>query len=545
MYKLLLILKYLRRKLAPLFAAVAVMLCTAMVIIVLSVMGGFLNLLSDAARKLTGDVVVTSALYGFPHYEELIEEIKALPEVAAATPVVRTFGAINLGSQTNGVQVVGIRPGEFSGIVNYEDTLHWSRADVEREDRRARAERFDPEAAAMAMEVPEAYRVGISGRERPAAVIGIEVNPFHARDAAGNYSFNRSAVSGEVTLTVFPVSRAGNITAPAYETFVIVNEFKSGLFDVDAGVVFVPFETLQRMLNMEPREVTERFDPITGEGGAVTRVAGRASEVIVRAAAGYTPNQAAVAVSGAVERWRERFPDVFPPRVQTWEEVHATLLGAVKNETGLVTFLFVVISFVAVLMVGLTFYMIVLEKTRDIGVLRAIGASRLGILLLFVGYGLAIGLVGALLGLAAGTALVTHLNEFQMFTGNYLGVFTLLVGALLLGPLLGAIAAVCIGFVGQRMRFWLVRLAPAVGLALFVPAVIAVFVPGVADYLNDHIRFVMWDARTYFFDRIPDRVDPLKAGLVVLGAVAASVVGAIIPALVASSLDPVEALRYE
>ena len=41
MYKLLLILKYLRRKLAPLFAAMAVMLCTAMVIIVISVMGGF------------------------------------------------------------------------------------------------------------------------------------------------------------------------------------------------------------------------------------------------------------------------------------------------------------------------------------------------------------------------------------------------------------------------------------------------------------------------------------------------------------------------
>ena len=47
MYKLLLIRRYLGRKIAPLFAALAVMLCTAMVIIVISVMGGFLDMMRD------------------------------------------------------------------------------------------------------------------------------------------------------------------------------------------------------------------------------------------------------------------------------------------------------------------------------------------------------------------------------------------------------------------------------------------------------------------------------------------------------------------
>lgn len=541
MYKLLLILKYLRRKLAPMFAAVAVTLCTMMVIIVLSVMGGFLDLLRDAARKLTGDVVVTSGLYGFPHYEELLDDIRALPEVEAATPVVRTFGAINLAGQTGGVQVIGIVPEEFARIVRYEDTLHWSRGDLSR----GLGDGFDPAAAGRTLQLPEGMKLGPTGRERPAMVIGIEVNPWHARDAAGAYSVHRSAVEREATLTVFPLNRAGNITSPAYETFVVANEFKSGLYDIDQGVVFVPFDSLQRMLEMEARAETLAFDPITGEGGERVETPGRASELIVKAAVGHTPDDAAVAVVRAVDSWRKRHPEVYPPLVQTWEEVHATLLGAVKNETGLVTFLFAVISLVAVLMVGLTFYMIVLEKTRDIGVLRAIGASRAGVLLLFLGYGLAIGLVGAGAGLGLGYLWVTNLNEFQTFTANYLGVFALLVGTPLAGLLLGAIAAVCIGFVGQRMRYWLVRLVPIVGLALFVPALIAVFIPGVAESLNDTIRFVMWDPRTYFFDRIPDRVDPLKAGLVVLGAVVSSVIGAVIPALVASSLDPVEALRYE
>jgi len=72
-------------------------------------------------------------------------------------------------------------------------------------------------------------------------------------------------------------------------------------------------------------------------------------------------------------------------------------------------------------MVATTFYMIVLEKTRDIGVLRAIGASRGGIMGLFVGYGLAIGVVGSLLGLAIAVAIVTNLNEIQGLLNTWFG----------------------------------------------------------------------------------------------------------------------------
>ena len=52
MYKLLLIFKYLRRKLVPLFAAAAVTLCTALMIVVISIMGGFLQQWRDSAKKL-------------------------------------------------------------------------------------------------------------------------------------------------------------------------------------------------------------------------------------------------------------------------------------------------------------------------------------------------------------------------------------------------------------------------------------------------------------------------------------------------------------
>jgi lipoprotein-releasing system permease protein len=57
--------------------------------------------------------------------------------------------------------------------------------------------------------------------------------------------------------------------------------------------------------------------------------------------------------------------------------------------------------------------MIVLEKTRDIGTLRALGASRAGVASIFLGYGLAIGVIGTLLGLVLAASIVWNINEIQ------------------------------------------------------------------------------------------------------------------------------------
>ena len=115
MYKLVLISKYLRRKLAPLFAASAVMLCTAMVIIVMSVMGGFLDIFRASAKNLTGDVVVEGAgLQGFTGYVDLVERIKALPGVATATPMIEAFGLVNFGDDARPIVLQGVDLSELA-----------------------------------------------------------------------------------------------------------------------------------------------------------------------------------------------------------------------------------------------------------------------------------------------------------------------------------------------------------------------------------------------------------------------------------------------
>ena len=96
MYQPLLANRYLTSRIIPLIAVAAVALCVALVIIVVSVMSGFLDMLLSSGRTLMADVIVRSGDPGLPYYEDLIDEIEALPEAAAATPVMNRIRLIVL-----------------------------------------------------------------------------------------------------------------------------------------------------------------------------------------------------------------------------------------------------------------------------------------------------------------------------------------------------------------------------------------------------------------------------------------------------------------
>ena len=100
-------------------------------------------------------------------------------------------------------------------------------------------------------------------------------------------------------------------------------------------------------------------------------------------------------------------------RVYTWEQKQGPLLGAVAIEQSILNILLFFIIAVAGFGILAIFSMIVVEKTRDIGVMKALGASTAGIRGIFLGYGLLLGAVGSGVGMVGGLLFVRYINEIE------------------------------------------------------------------------------------------------------------------------------------
>jgi lipoprotein-releasing system permease protein len=136
------------------------------------------------------------------------------------------------------------------------------------------------------------------------------------------------------------------------------------------------------------------------------------------------------------------------------------------------------ISIVAIFLIFCIFYMIVVEKTKDIGIIKSVGATSMGVAGIFLGYGTAIGIVGGLAGLGVAYLIVKNINEIHTWMGEIL-------------------------------------------------------------------QLKIWDPEVYAFDVIPNTMDPKTVIIIVGVAIVSSVLGALLPAIRAARMNPVEALRWE
>ncbi len=120
-----------------------------------------------------------------------------------------------------------------------------------------------------------------------------------------------------------------------------------------------------------------------------------------------------------VERLRTLFGGSV--NVLTWEEKQGPLLAAISVEKGILNVLLFLIIAVAGFGILAIFSMIVVEKTRDIGILKALGASNGGVMKIFLGYGLLLGVVGALSAPALGVAITVYINDIEQFLSKVTG----------------------------------------------------------------------------------------------------------------------------
>jgi lipoprotein-releasing system permease protein len=318
---------------------------------------------------------------------------------------------------------------------------------------------------------------------------GYQPPPYHAILGLGIHGLSFRTPEGETIRLIMPGQRVaisliplGRLSAAATlslttKVFTVVDDCRTDVASIDSEIVYLPFETLQRMSGLEAKVAPE--DP------AKVVIPARCHQIHFKVAPSWGTSERRLAeVCGQIETvWRDFYARNAQrigtdASVQTWRQRQAALVGPIEKQRTLTVIMFAIISLVSVVLIFVIFYMIVFQKTKDIGVLKAVGASSPGVAGIFLAYGAAVGLVGSVLGTIGGYYFVRHINAIQ-------------------------------------------------------------------DAIDRWFGFRVWDRDVFMFEKIPNEVKLVPALLIVAGAIAAGLLGAIIPALRAARMEPVEALRYE
>lgn len=472
-YQALLTRRYLTSKIMPMLAIVSVMLSSALVLVAWSIMGGFLTMLLEVGRKMEGDVTINWPTAGFAYSDDLIARLEKDELVAGAAPMIETFGMVTLpDDRAIGMRIKGI-DARFAKVSDFEQQVWWRPvAKPEPRDTRGRDPRLPAKDNADAsfrinQELLEqlyadGLRLGRSdprtGQFKPGVVPGIEAMGFSVRKPEGYYqpaySVSRRTTDGSfkdipgfaplhnLTIRVIPMDAKGrDMSLFVSRTLPVVNEYRTGLFEADKNTVLMDLGELQRMLSMneQQRLGDAPVDPYAisgvgrGERVGQREVIGtepaRVTTVLVKARPGVeaeTLRQRVIEIYAGFARAHEgKVPDLETARgrmISTWERSLSTFIGAVKKETAMVVGMLLFMSLVCAVLILCIFWAMVSEKTKDIGILRAIGASRGGVAWLWLRYGLVIGVVGAALGLGLGSTIVWNINPIHEWMGEQLGI---------------------------------------------------------------------------------------------------------------------------
>jgi lipoprotein-releasing system permease protein len=408
-YKLLLCWRYLRTRYLALACIISVMLGVGTLIVVNSVMSGFSTKLRDRLHGLLSDVLIEAqSMDGFADPGEKIERIRKDPflgpRIEAMTPTMEVFAMIRF-NWPNGdpiirlVRLIGIDPATRSPVGGFKEHLVRQRndaqpsfsipADAQRrfEWRRRIMQQPPPPPAPVQLgppdELPPPAEPPRSVKVPRGVIVGNLIASYRTKDKDGKPQENVVLEPGD---TVVLTTLSGQREAPVYDQFVVVDYFKSEMSDYDNNYVFVPLDYLQHLRTMQDRATSIQI-----------KLKDYADAPAV------------------VEKLEKLFPRDQGFLVETWEHKQGPLLQAIAIEKGILNVLLFLIIAVAGFGILAIFSMIVAEKTRDIGILKALGASNFGVMKIFLGYGLLLGLVGAGLGSGIGIALTTHINDVEKF----------------------------------------------------------------------------------------------------------------------------------
>jgi lipoprotein-releasing system permease protein len=357
--------------------AVAVSSC--MLISVLSVMGGFR---ADLKKKILGShahIVIDRAFQELDDWEPILQQTRETEGVVGATPFLQVEVMVSSLSNRAGAILRGIDPRTVSDVTDLALNLtHGKLEYLEHPERILDSSVSASQKGALDAMLEAAERSAAKGipeeaeeEELPGLIVGQEL----ARAL-------RLVVGDRVTV----VSPRGDLgpTGPIPKTrpFRIAGIFYSGMYEYDMKYVYVDLGIAQRFLRSEGR--------ISG------------IEVKVRELE-RAPALAAALASTIGGRGL---------RIRDWKTMNQQLFGALALEK---LAMFITLG-IAILIAGFSVFgtltLLVQEKRREVGILKAMGTSARGVIRIFVIEGLLIGAAGGLMGLGLGFVLTFAAEHF-------------------------------------------------------------------------------------------------------------------------------------
>jgi lipoprotein-releasing system permease protein len=363
-YELFIGLRYLRARrrevfisLITLISVLGVTISVMTLDIALSVTTGFERDLRDRILGFSPHVIVTT--YGGPLVQAapLLEKVAKTPGVVAAAPYLYVQAMVSSQGNVTGVFLRGVEPAKATAVVDVAKYL--------------KSGSFDE------LGKPHEVTVRDGGEERKVSLSGVVVGVELAKQLG--------LVEGDPLTVVLPIGTPSAVgMVPKVKRFVVVGVFDSGMYEFDGAMIYVDIAEAQALVGLK--------DAVTG--------------IEVRTAD----------VERAPEVARRIESDVlgFPYEARDWMQMNRNVFVALRLEKVVYFLVLSLMLLVAGFSILATLIMVVMERRKDIAILKSMGANDSSIAAIFVFKGMIIGLIGTVLGNAGGLGLSWLISKYKL-----------------------------------------------------------------------------------------------------------------------------------
>ena len=346
-YELFIGLRYLQARrterfisLITIISVFGVMLAVMTLNVVMAVMTGFEETLRDRLLGINAHIAIVRSGEPMRDYEKVIEQVKSEGDVVAASPTIYGQVMLTAGSRVSGVVVRGVDPDRVNNVVNLKKYI--------REGNLAALKTQHP----IQVEDRTVLLPGIILGERLANQLGL---------------FLGSPVQ--------VVSPLGSPTAigviPKVRRFAVAGVLSTGMSEIDSTLVFMGLSEAQKFFDLD---------------GAVTNIELRIRNV-----------NESKQVADQIQRRLG-----FPYFAEDWTRLWPNLFSALELEKTVYFLVLLLMVLIGAFNIVSTLIMVVMEKKKDIAILRSMGATQQSIRKIFLLKGLLIGVVGTILGVILG-----------------------------------------------------------------------------------------------------------------------------------------------